>query len=1405
MPRPKRLPSHAAAAALALAAMMPGAAFADPAATASAAPTPSAPAAPPPGTPTSPSTPTPPSTPALSGTLTPSGTPPAPPSAAPSPPGTPPAPPAPSAPGQGRKAAPDPGEPRAQGRTLLDGAPSGRHEITLITGDKVTLTDLGGRHAVDIRPGRRPDGTRPTFVSRADPRGLYVYPADALPAVDSGLVDRELFNVRYLAANGYSDKRARRIPVLVQYPEGQRAARATAEKLPASTATADLPSIRGAGLGVDKAGAGAFWAAVRPAEVAPGPAARALGQGVSRLWLDRKVRANLAESVPLIGAPQAWSAGLDGKGVKVAVLDTGADLKHPDLAGKVAEARSFVAGEEVRDGHGHGTHVAATIAGTGGSSGGGHKGVAPGATLLVGKVLADNGSGSESEVIAGMQWAASSGAKVVSMSIGASPTDGGDPMSQAVNTLSASTGALFVIAAGNDGPDRHRINSPGTADAALTVAATTKADEMAGFSSRGPRLDSGLKPDIAAPGVGIVAARAAGTSMGTPVDDHLTSASGTSMATPHVAGVAAILAQKYPDWKAPQYKAALMSTAKDAGHSLQDQGAGRVDTVAVTTRTVFATTPVVDFGTGDEGSRTRELTYANLGDRPVTLTLTPALRRTGSEPAEGALSADRTLTVPARGTATARVTLNPEGLARTWYSGSVVAEAGGARLVTPVGLNNEGRKFTLTVRSIGRDGAPIDPITMETIDVSGEKGFVGPGFRVDTGVVAVRVPAGTYSVSQIADWVDEDDKHNWGRLIDPEIEVTGDTEITLDLREADRPRYTTPEPGQPLNNTPYDGYQRTTAGGTRLASTHLAWSAWDVKWVTRTERVTKGRFRYIHQAVLGRAETAMTVLGEKRWDLLPTTGWHYTYVDADGRLVEEQGGHPGWTPFRGVRDLPVVDVGRALPADLAGRDLKGRLALVETGRTEGSNLPECFLWIDRVRALRDAGAAGIVGFAPAPGKPEQRCVLPLGYGQPPFTGPLREIGVPVVSVSTKEGLALRAQAAGGTLKVRVTGTPDTPYAYFIKEYEEGRVPASLRHSYRRSQFARVDVEHVTSDPALRFVDFRYSWKQDEEIPHGEPVEEGAAATGHSTRRDYVMVSRDRLQTNTSKPVGLGDRHLGEMTTSMNVYDRPTHTTERVWSGPLTPGGYVPPDKVTRIMDPDRPWPATPGLNLACDLCRRGDSLMPFFSTVRQSDGVMQHDYVNRLIGDYYEYRLTRDGVEIPLSNPYAAPAWRLPPERAIYQLRAKDDANEVTWTFASERPAADTSAPGMICPAIGSGACGPEPLVYVAYDLGDTLSKGGGAVRAGRPHTFTVNVHHAASTERMPRIAGLRLWASTDGGERWTPVRVERDRDGLFRATAVHELQGRPGGVVSLKAEAWDAAGNRIEQRTFRAFEVRAR
>ncbi|OUC95472.1 S8 family peptidase [Streptosporangium minutum] len=1311
----------------------------------------------------------------------------------------------------------EPAQPPPAAPVTLQGVGPGPHVITLVTGDKVTLTQaVTGRFDVKTEPAVRQDGHRPKLLTQTSPEGVFVLPSDAMPAIQAGRLDMRLFNVKYLAENGYTDDRTKQVPVIVQYPEkhGLAAVRSAAAAIPASVPTHDLESIHASALDVAKAESGAFWNAVRAVPTGSGEQGMravpgTLRGGIAKVWLDGKVKAILDKSVAMIGAPQAWAGGHDGTGVKVAVLDTGVDATHPDLAGKIADSRSFVPDAPVKDGHGHGTHVASTIAGSGAASSGKYKGVAPGAQLVVGKVLNDAGSGEDSWIIEGMEWAASSGAKVVSMSLGAGPTDGTDPISQAVNGLSASTGTLFVIAAGNSGALPGSVSMPGTAEAALTVAAVDKQDQLAGFSGRGPRFgDSGLKPDIAAPGVDIAAARAAGTTMGTPVDDRYTGASGTSMATPHVAGAAAIMAQLHPDWKGPLLKSALMSTAKDDGFSAYEQGAGRVDLAKAYTQRVFATTGGIDFGSvTEEGeSLRRELSYTNLTDQPVTLTLTPALRTVGGTAVEGRLSTDPTLTVPANGTATATVTLDPTGLEFGTYDGAVTAEAGGIRLTTPVGMVREAPLVQLTVHTIGRDGKPATPWYQQTLDVDGAKGYLLDTVVSKEGTTVTRVPVGTHSVLQWLTWMDEDDRNNETFLINPEVTVTGDTEITLDARQASQVRFTTPKPAEPLNNIWVASHQRTIINGQTFGMTltpGMQQGAWSKMWVTPTKPVTKGKFRFASQWTLGQSQVTMTAGRRKPITLHPIAPPHSDYGTGP-----HQNGQPDWKPFTGTQNLPLVDVGEGRPEDIAGKDLRGKLVLMETGLAPNGTV-NCFTWISRIIPIREAGAAGLATFPSKSGL----CALPLDVGQEINTGDPKPISIPNVSLSNKEGLQLRAQLAREAVPVQVTGTPETPYSYVLKPYAEGGVPKSMHYTFTDRQLAQVDLDVHASQPT-KFNHWRTIYKQDDVTDTTTSVSSwGAMAfTGPTTRTEWV----GPLDPTVIHSHGMSSSNLDRTTFydtrfRVEVFDRPGRTRQQWFTAGLTPGAQTASQKVYARADKDAPPLTTQGISVTCTLCVQGDTLWAEFFPAGTTDSHPVSDGFwksGELLTPDYDLHLYRDGTEIPrvtapgLDN---LPAFTLPEGAGTYRLTAKNAQHDTEWTFRAP-PAKEHVLPGSFCKYwIIEGVteqCRPTPVVFAGYDLGDTLAMDN-TVRAGRSHRFTVEAYHSPSAAKMPKIAGLKLWMSTDDGAKWTPVPVKRDRDGAYTASTRYPSLRDTKGAVSLKVEAWDAEGNRLKQTSTRLFGLR--
>lgn len=297
---------------------------------------------------------------------------------------------------------------------------------------------------------------------------------------------------------------------------------------------------------------------------------------VERIEEDEKVYAVLDESLPLVRVPQVWESGFTGKDVKIAVIDTGIDITHPDFAGRVLATQDFTL-EGFRDSNGHGSLVAGIAAGSGSYSSGKFQGVAPGALILAGKVLIADGSGRMSDVMAAVEWAVDLAADIINLSLGTSgSSDGGDALCE-ICDRAVESGTVVCVAAGNDGPNRRTVSSPAAARRVITVGAATSSGLVAEFSSRGPTSDDRLKPEIVAPGVDIISARAKDTRAGKPLDNYYTSATGTSMATPHVAGIIALLLEAGRDSSPQLIKETLLNTATDLELDDYAQGAGMVD------------------------------------------------------------------------------------------------------------------------------------------------------------------------------------------------------------------------------------------------------------------------------------------------------------------------------------------------------------------------------------------------------------------------------------------------------------------------------------------------------------------------------------------------------------------------------------------------------------------------------------------------------------------------------------------------------------------------------------------------------------------------------------------------------------------------------------------------------------
>ncbi|MFJ8881956.1 S8 family serine peptidase [Streptomyces sp. NPDC102402] len=874
--------------------------------------------------------------------------------------------------------------------------------VTLITGDIVDArVDAAGR-VLSAAP-RTADGTDHPAAVWQDGAHTYVFPQGTERLVDAGRLDAALFDIGKLVSDGYDDARTDTLPVIVAY-EGGRTPRSAA---PGTRTTAGLDSIGGAGLAVTKTSAADAWKALAPQE----GRAKAAAGGIRRIWLDARVRGTAAPAlgtptVPLTGATTAHRAGLDGSGVKVAVLDTGVDAAHPDLTGRIAASKVFVNAQDGEDRTGHGTHTASTIAGTGAASHGRYAGMAPGAGLLIGKVLGDDGSGSLSGIVNGMEWAVDQGADIVSMSLGADgSTSCSGPDVDAVQKLSDK--ALFVIAAGNASL-RGTVSTPGCAPKALTVGAVDRKDHTASFSSRGPSVDGlSAKPDIASQGVDVVAARSGGRG-----EQAYRSMSGTSMATPHVAGGAALLLQQHPELTPAQLKGVLTASAARTDAPVLDQGSGPLDVARATTQPVVAE-PVPLLGDfaypqADLDAVEKQVTLTNITDKPVTLVLTVQDVRgdDGTRLSRFATPAERLVTVPAHGDAGVPVRIDPSARLDAGDYGTVTGRlvgtgAHGTRVTVPFGVHMEEPSADLTVKGLDRHGDPVD--SLSTFQLFDDHRDTAKRYTLGysaAGSTTIRVALGTYALGGVI--MTRDVAGNVGsvasvsQLYDAELKVTGDTAVTLDARDAREVSWDTDRPSEPA------GFALGTTFGLDTSRKLLA------GYVPTVPSYVKGIYA---QRTSG--DDRLTFLASAR-QVAPLA----ELSTPDGRVLDSLPLQKA-TEFDGKGSAEVVAVGKGTDENFAAHDLKGRIALVDAGTGGGNG----YTW---ATAAAKAGAVGVLA------------AVPDTEGRFQMSG---AEGVQQASVTWADSLALKARAGQGKATVRWSGTATakSPYVYNLAYVSRGAI------------------------------------------------------------------------------------------------------------------------------------------------------------------------------------------------------------------------------------------------------------------------------------------------------------------------------------------------------------------------------
>ncbi|MGW6948961.1 S8 family peptidase [Streptomyces xanthophaeus] len=1174
--------------------------------------------------------------------------------------------------------------------------------VTLVTGDRILVsTDAAGRTAATAMP--REDGSQPLVQTRQSGKDLYVYPEGAVKALAAGKVDEELFNVTGLVRQGYDDAHTKKLPLIAVYDGSVNVARSAPPAPRGAERSLVLGSIGGVALAADKEQAAAFWADVTGTDAR----ARSASGQLKKLWLDGKVRANLERSTKQVGADAAWAAGYDGKGTKVAVLDTGTDLEHPDLKGRVAASKNFTDSDTDADRQGHGTHTISTVGGSGAESGGAKKGVAPGAELLSAKVLNDQGYGLDSWIIAGMEWAVESKADVVSMSLGdPSQTACDDPLAAATERLSQQ-GPLFVIAAGNSGPGNNTVSSPGCAASALTVGAVDRDDSTASFSSRGPAgLQHTLKPEIAAPGVGISAAAAGGRGV-----YAYQSMSGTSMATPHVAGAAAIVKQRHPDWTSQQVKAALVGSAdtKVPG-DVRETGAGRLDVQAAIGATVTGA-PAVQGGTHnwpqDRSDRTTvEVPYTNTGTKPVTLDLSVE-KVTGNDGSavrsQVARLERRSVTVPAGATVKVPLALDPAAkLERSQYgdvTGRVLATARGVRVSTPFSLYVEPQTVTLRVKLVDRAGKPAaGPSSLDVIgtdDASGERRFnegaVDQVYRVRPGAYFLSAFVGTPDSGAGAELID-----SLTYLARPQLEVKKDTTVVLDARKAGR---LTVEGDKPLEA------RNTTLGFAR---------SWDDTWLHAGTAMGGRTIRGFYASVEGRA-------GDGEFEFA-------SYWRAAAPLVSElkvQGGpvlHPitastGSDNLDGTGSARLVDAGTGTPEELAAAGAKDAVVLVKAA--DGA-------LYDVAQAAKEAGAKAVLAHREAPG----RWVAFTGYAGG---------ALPTLAIESGEGKALLERLAAGPVTLAWKATAKSPYVYSLAFPETGEVKNGHTYRVRDRDLGQVDSTYSSMGVAADFIDLSGAYR-----PIGSAVYFGGIETvaAPGRRTEFYSAGDTAWDQLLSSSFPWGEFMTGEQKT----YQKGRRTTASWYDGVTGP-----------VAPRDRAGKET----LAAE---RQGNLIGFAPSMW---GDSSHFAQPGSFGDIGGLQLKRDG-EVIGDSWYPFGVFEVPAEQGRYELTQniekigppsrtwqRSTAVQTTWGFTSKLdPAAYSQGLPVLFPRYAAPLDGMKTVP--ATD--------GQAVGLG------VSGHAGYAPGALK---SAKLSYSYDG-ENWTAAKVS-ERGGAWTATVNHAgASGKP-------------------------------
>lgn len=729
------------------------------------------------------------------------------------------------------------------------------NQIKLLTGDTVFLKDA---QVIAVMPSPRPDNSIPHFSTFTVHGQVYVIPSDVRTLLNNGL-DQELFNVSRLVSYGMAE--SSNIPIIVETTGTKNSSASTELDLgmePVHKLT--TMSIQAGRVETDAAsGPAQSWSLLNAlsASIAESESSSEAVPTIQSIWLDRQHRVNALERISasdgseippwmnLIGVSEAHDMGWKGVGVQIAVVDSGIDEAHPDLVGQVVARKDFTGSGSTYDESGHGTFVASEIAGTGVASNGVYAGVAPSAKLINARVLDMNGTGMDSDIMAGIEWAAQQGADIINISLGDSGQydDGSTFFDQFLDSVAEEYDCLIVVAAGNDGMSQS-ISVPATADEALSVGATLQDGSLAWFSSTGPRRGNGaVNPQIMAPGAGEIVIGDDGEQLpgfGGPQTTGIIGAGantsgyvsdgwlGTSMAAPLVSGAAALVKESDPSLSRSGLRAKLMASAQplpDTSNVFQ-QGSGLLSVPTAISQTLTTSPAQVNMGKVSApypNSVSQELTYINTSDSDQVLVLKAALTytedleaptevdqyftttRIGSKMLDmniadtkendyawNSLDSDdislstSTLTIPAGGTSSVNVVIDAAAFPAGYIGGYVMAETPeGTFIRTPIGMANSPEPYDISITATDVDGYPLDAsdVYSDLTIINLDSGEMS-NVPISNGNARMTLDSSQYLIVGDSIKTTSDGGISETVLLSPPIQVSDSPSVVLDGREA---------------------------------------------------------------------------------------------------------------------------------------------------------------------------------------------------------------------------------------------------------------------------------------------------------------------------------------------------------------------------------------------------------------------------------------------------------------------------------------------------------------------------------------------------------------------------------------------------------------------------------------------